>query len=116
MTQTFTLGPEHEIEEGHSKGYELPHLQVFAVRRDGLLYVYKNDCPHLNINLEWQEDQFLDMDAAFIQCSGHGALFEIETGICISGPCQGEHLTVIAHEIDAQGQIVINVAEEILDN
>ena len=111
----FILGPEQDIDEGSSKGYDLPHLQVFAVRRDGQLYIYKNDCPHLNINLEWQEDQFLDMDSAFIQCSGHGALFEIETGHCISGPCQGEHLTAIPYQVDDQGQIIIKVIASVLD-
>jgi len=91
---------ESEVEEGQSKGFDLSdELQVFVVRKDDQLYVYKNECPHLGVNLEWQEDQFLDMDGALIQCSTHGALFEIETGHCLFGPCEGDKLTPMGFEV-----------------
>ncbi|WP_119393375.1 Rieske (2Fe-2S) protein [Salinibius halmophilus] len=69
--------------------------EIFAVRRGGQLYVYQNECPHLGVNLEFQENQFLDSQGAHIICSTHGALFEIATGECIFGPCSGDYLEAI---------------------
>ena len=72
-----------EIDDESSKGFELGEEHFFAVKKDGELYVYRNQCPHLGTELNWQQDQFLDMDGALIQCSTHGALFLIESGECV---------------------------------
>lgn len=90
----------HELEEGQSLGFDLPGNPVFAVRKDGEIYVYKNECPHLGVNLEFLENDFLDMDGALIECSTHGALFEIESGHCLTGPCQGDYLTPVPFKIE----------------
>lgn len=90
----------NELEENQSKGFTVKDTAIFAVKRDGQLYVYKNDCPHLGINLEFQADTFLDLDQHFIQCANHGALFEVESGECISGPCLGQNLTPYPFEIE----------------
>lgn len=89
----------HFIEESEAKGFTINDESYFAVKHDGQMYLYENSCPHIGINLEIQENQFLDMDKRFIQCSNHNALFEIETGLCISGPCQGKSLRAIPFEI-----------------
>lgn len=96
----------NDLEEGQSLGFDLPDNPVFAVRKDDQIYVYKNSCPHLNTALEFMENQFLDMDGALIECSTHGALFEIETGHCLVGPCQGEYLTPVSFNIQDE-KIVI---------
>ncbi|MDH5424497.1 MAG: Rieske 2Fe-2S domain-containing protein [Gammaproteobacteria bacterium] len=73
-------------------------LDFFVVHKDGQFFAYKNSCPHTGASLNWQENQFLDMDNAFIQCSVHNALFEVDSGYCIAGPCSGssmEELTLI---------------------
>jgi nitrite reductase/ring-hydroxylating ferredoxin subunit len=44
--------------------------------------------------------KFLDLDGALLQCSAHGALFKIESGECIGGPCVGDHLTSITLKQD----------------
>ncbi len=84
-----------EIEEGCAKGFELEQRKLFAVKFRGQLYLYENNCPHLSIPLEWQPDQFLDHEKTFIQCATHGALFKIETGQCIAGPCVDDQLTSV---------------------
>lgn len=90
-----------EIAEGQSKGFDLEDgTSIFVVRKHDKLYIYKNHCPHLGINLEWMPDQFLDNDNCLIQCSMHGALFLIDNGHCISGPCQGEDLTGIPFTLE----------------
>ena len=44
-------------------------------------------------------DEFLEPDKQFLMCFNHGALFEVETGECVSGPCVGEGLPLLAHEL-----------------
>ena len=63
-------------------------------------YAYENCCPHTGVNLNWQKEQFFSVDGLFLQCSMHGALFEPETGLCVRGPCQGQHLQSIDLVID----------------
>jgi len=93
----------NELPEGTSRGFEIDGLRVLAVRRAGLVYVYQNRCPHRGVPLEWHPDQFLDSSASLIQCATHGALFLIESGECIAGPCEGKTLGVITCGEDAQG-------------
>ncbi|MGD8308898.1 MAG: Rieske (2Fe-2S) protein [Chromatiales bacterium] len=85
-----------EIEDPGSKGFSL-HSEsgsrgFFVVRRGGSAFAYANRCPHTGAPLEWLPDRFLDPDGAFIQCSLHGALFRLEDGRCLRGPCVGEAL------------------------
>jgi len=85
-----------EIEDPGSKGFELKIKRktqaIFVVHKDGEFFAYYNDCPHTGATLEWQEDQFLDLDKALIQCTTHDALFLIDSGECIAGPCVGDAL------------------------
>jgi nitrite reductase/ring-hydroxylating ferredoxin subunit len=37
-------------------------------------------------------DRFLDSEGELIQCATHGALFRIESGECLRGPCLGAFL------------------------
>lgn len=86
-----------DIEDPGSKGFELKIKRkmqsIFVIHKDGEFFAYYNDCPHTGATLEWQEDQFLDLDKALIQCATHDALFIINSGECIAGPCVGEALT-----------------------
>lgn len=72
-----------------SKGFEVNKNAIFIVAKDGEFHAYMNTCPHIGANLEFKKDTFLDVDQRYIQCSMHGALFEISSGFCVSGPCQG---------------------------
>lgn len=97
------LCPSHELPEGQSRGFTLTQLKLLVVRRDGQVYAYENRCPHRGIPLEWQADQFLDESGSLIQCATHGALFLIESGECVSGPCAGQELSLISCREDVQG-------------
>ncbi|OED42227.1 (2Fe-2S)-binding protein [Endozoicomonas sp. (ex Bugula neritina AB1)] len=88
-----------ELEDPGSKGFKNEKGSLFVVRRDHKVFVYENSCPHLGINLEWNKDKFLDMEKRLIQCSTHGALFLMDTGECIAGPCPGDKLNVIPHKV-----------------
>ncbi|MBU2157691.1 MAG: Rieske (2Fe-2S) protein [Gammaproteobacteria bacterium] len=92
-----------ELAEGQSRGFEIAEEKLLAVRKDGQLYAYRNRCPHRGIPLEWLPDQFLDASTSLIQCATHGALFLIESGECVAGPCAGQSLQEFAIREDDQG-------------
>lgn len=96
----ITLFAVSDMEEGTSKGFEHNNRYLFAVKKDEQIFLYWNRCPHLGTPLEWEEDRFLDADGALIQCSTHGALFQIEDGHCLVGPCQGKSLQPVPFTID----------------
>jgi len=78
----------------------------FAVRQGDQIHLYRNHCPHLGLPLEWMPDQFLDREGHYIQCATHGALFRIDNGLCVSGPCQGESLEAIPYQQDEKSIII----------
>ena len=71
----------------------------FLVYHDNQVYSYLNQCPHTGINLNWMPNQFLDRNNELIQCATHGALFNIEDGFCIRGPCVGDRLHKVKNVI-----------------
>ena len=75
-------------------------VELFVIHKNSAFYAYKNSCPHTGVNLNWQQDQFLNLDNTFIQCSVHNALFEIDSGYCISGPCSGRAMEELKLTID----------------
>ncbi|MFT7491496.1 MAG: nitrite reductase/ring-hydroxylating ferredoxin subunit [Pseudohongiellaceae bacterium] len=95
------------IPEQGSKGIRLNKNDFFAVKSEGAVTVYYNSCPHLGSPLQWQSDQFLNYDKSLILCSTHGALFIIESGLCLAGPCQNQSLTMADFYIE-DGQLYIN--------
>ena len=86
-----------DIEDPGSKSFDVKIKRktqsIFVVHKDGQFFAYYNNCPHTGASLEWQEDQFLDLDKALIQCATHDALFLIDSGKCIAGPCAGDQLS-----------------------
>jgi nitrite reductase/ring-hydroxylating ferredoxin subunit len=88
--------PLHELADPGAKGFTMGDgdwpLRGLVVRRGATVRAYVNHCPHGGFPLNWQLDQFLAPDAPLVLCVMHGALFEIETGRCVSGPCAGKSL------------------------
>lgn len=95
----YILCKTTDIEDPGSKSFEVDIRHkirsIFVVHKDGEFYAYYNQCPHTGASLEWQQDEFLDMDRALIQCATHDALFTIESGQCIFGPCVGDMLRAL---------------------
>ena len=93
---THILCKTTDIEDPGSKSFELKIKRktqsIFVVHKEGNFFAYYNKCPHTGASLEWQEDQFLDLDKSLIQCATHDALFMIDSGKCIAGPCAGDTL------------------------
>ncbi|WP_455203064.1 Rieske (2Fe-2S) protein [Kaarinaea lacus] len=91
MNQTY-LCLTDDIGNHSAKEFSLAELELFVVRKDDQFYAYANHCPHTGVNLNWMPNQFLDIDNRLIQCTTHGALFRIEDGYCLRGPCAGQSL------------------------
>lgn len=87
------------LAEQTSRGLSVGNLSLFATKQDGVIYLFENRCPHRGIALEWIEHQFLDVSGLFVQCANHGALFSVDAGRCITGPCVGQSLNAIAFDI-----------------
>jgi len=74
---------------------------IFLVRNTCGVYGYLNSCPHTGAPLDWMPDRFLSLDADYIQCSTHAALFNLHDGLCIAGPCSGDALEPIPLVVDS---------------
>jgi len=64
----------------------------FVVRSGSDVFAYQNYCAHVGHPLNWKPDEFLTEDGAHIICASHGATYEIDSGVCIAGPCRGKSL------------------------
>jgi nitrite reductase/ring-hydroxylating ferredoxin subunit len=76
------------------EGRPFPIVIVRTHRNDYFGYV--NSCPHEGIWLNVGSGQFFTPDHVFLKCGRHGAIFEIDTGLCIGGLCAGRSLQPIA--------------------
>jgi nitrite reductase/ring-hydroxylating ferredoxin subunit len=88
-----------ELPDGDARGFPGPpgdFVGLVVVRRRDTVRVFRNSCPHLGVPLDWAPDEFLDATGTHLQCATHGALFRIDDGHCIKGPCIGESLAPVA--------------------
>lgn len=94
-THGFDLGPDADPRE------------IFLYRDGRRVFAYENACPHLGSPLEFMPDRFLAADGRHFLCSTHGALFRLEDGHCVSGPCQGQALLQFETEVDGDGRVLL---------
>jgi nitrite reductase/ring-hydroxylating ferredoxin subunit len=99
-----------ELEDPGARGFTMGRgdwpLRGFVVRRGAEIRAYVNHCPHAGHALNIRPNAFLASDAPLIQCSSHGALFEIESGLCLAGPCPGTRLRPIELRIE-RGYVLV---------
>lgn len=74
------------------------NLPAFAIRSQGKVFAYLNNCPHQGTELDWQEGEFFDESKLYLMCATHGAAFFPDTGFCCGGPCRGRSLTKVPIE------------------
>jgi nitrite reductase/ring-hydroxylating ferredoxin subunit len=55
---------------------------------------YLNVCPHAGRRLDYAPGKFLLKNDTLI-CAVHGATFNQADGLCVAGPCRGEHLRAV---------------------
>ena len=98
-----------ELPDGDARGFD--PLQrgfdtLFVIRRGDRLHAWRDQCPHMRgVGMAWRKDAYLNAARDRIVCSAHGALFEIETGLCTLGPCVGQSLQPAPVIVDADGTV-----------
>lgn len=65
---------------------------ILLVREDDRVHGFVNACPHMGVELDFKPDRIAIGEGRFLRCSHHGAVFRVEDGLCIAGPCQGDTL------------------------
>ncbi|MBB4084733.1 Rieske (2Fe-2S) protein [Sphingomonas carotinifaciens] len=91
------LGPLDTIADGAARNFVLQmragRFHGFIVRRGDAVHGYVDRCPHMGLPLAQALDAYLTPDGIHIACSWHGAVFAVENGLCLGGPCTGQRLT-----------------------
>jgi nitrite reductase/ring-hydroxylating ferredoxin subunit len=88
--KAFSLSRIVETDEGRP----FPIVIIRTAANDYFGYV--NTCPHKRTWLNIGAGEFFSPDRAFLKCGRHGSNFEIDTGLCVAGPCKGKSLEPIA--------------------
>ena len=63
---------------------------------DGSTRAFRDACPHTGRRLSDDPERVLTREGDRLICFGHGALFRLEDGVCVAGPCVGERLERVA--------------------
>lgn len=67
-------------------------VPAFAVRYDGAVHGYLNQCAHVPVELDWEAGMFFDLSGLYLMCATHGATYLPDSGRCVRGPCNGGRL------------------------
>lgn len=104
--EVYVICATDEIERGDAKAFSLSRIDasgesrpfpIVVIRTHDNDYIgYVNACPHDGVWLNIGSGDFFTPDRAFLKCGRHGATFEIDSGLCIDGPCKGKSLQPIA--------------------
>jgi len=102
MTET-RLCDLDDVDDGGSKGFTADTVAgkraLMVIRRGEEVFAYVNSCPHIGSPLDLQPGRFLNREGTLILCTTHGALFRIEDGFCVFGPCAEKSLISVKTEI-----------------
>lgn len=123
MDTLFAICATYEVDDGQASGFVLMRREadgsgkpwpILITRKGNNFYGFENACPHQGERLDARPGEFMDEEGNFLQCGRHGARFDLDTGHCFIGPCQGKSLAPIKLVID-DGDIClsgIELAEE----
>jgi len=84
-----------------------PYRSIIVARVGDEHRAWWNVCRHLPVPLDGGT-LVAPLEERELVCTTHGARFELDAGLCTSGPCEGEALETIELRREA-GQIVADV-------
>lgn len=98
-----------DIEEGRAKEFSYRQgdevRDIFIQRVGDEIFAYENSCPHAYLPLNMKDGIFTEKSGKYFMCQNHGALFDVKSGLCLGGPCNGQYLVPI--EVDLiEGAII----------
>src|SRR4051812_8829096 len=107
--------PKKGFEELMARGFEVrvrgKIVQGILVKKGGRYFAYQNLCKHLAVTLDLKDENFFTHNKEHMQCHMHGAMYEIETGLCVAGPCQGARLSVFEVSEDPT-RVIVKVPDD----
>ncbi|MDH6269734.1 nitrite reductase/ring-hydroxylating ferredoxin subunit [Rhizobium sp. SG_E_25_P2] len=106
-----------DVDEGEAKGFGPVggyRRKIIVLRKEGRLHAWLDACPHYpqGTPMAWRSNAYLNGDGTHIACHSHGALFDMQTGECVLGPCLGQGLTRVELTVNEQGEVFAALAEE----
>jgi nitrite reductase/ring-hydroxylating ferredoxin subunit len=105
MTQKIFITNAADLSENQSVKFAIPAKpeprEGFAIRHNGVVTAFYNECAHIPLPLDWDDNDFFTHDFKRIVCKNHGAEYDTQSGICKVGPCVGAHLKKIEVVEDA---------------
>lgn len=108
--QRVAVGRLDELEDPGCREFSIGSgdwpFRGFVVRKGDAVYAYQNFCMHVGHPLNYKPDSFLTRNNELIICASHGALYEIDTGLCVAGPCPGKKLRAVHAEL-VDGVVVV---------
>jgi len=72
----------------------------------GRIYAYANVCRHIPLTLDLGDGDVMAVDRRHLLCHHHGALYRVEDGTCVMGPCDGSSLVKLDVEV-IEGELVL---------
>lgn len=123
MSELFAICATYEIDDCSARGFVLARLDengatkrwpILITRKGNNYFGFENACPHEGTRLDTFPGEFMDEEGNFVVCGRHGAQFDLDTGHCFSGPCQGKALKPVELVIDDGDVCLIGIelAEE----
>lgn len=83
-------------------------VEVVVLRdNSGAPRAYTNECQHVAIPLDSGSRDFFDDDTGMLICLTHGALYQLDDGMCVAGPCRGRALQSWFIESEGEGYAII---------
>ncbi len=116
MSPLLAIAASDEVPEGRTAAFTFIDpaigcsVEAFVVRYAGELHAYRNQCRHQPLTLDYGDGDFLTDDGRYLLCRNHGALFEPDTGRCVSGPCLNAGLHTLA-VLEENGRILVRIPE-----
>jgi nitrite reductase/ring-hydroxylating ferredoxin subunit len=123
MDTLFAICSTREVDDGQAIGFVLMRKEpeqgskpwpILITRKGKGFFGFENACPHQGSRLDTRPGEFMDEEGNFLVCGQHGAQFDLDTGHCFIGPCQGKALTPIKLVVDDGDVCLVGVdlAEE----
>ena len=111
MDTHITLGHIDDIPDGLARGFDPAGSgrdTLFVVRQGMTLHGWHDRCPHEGATpLPLRRHVYLNKSRSHIVCFAHGAQFEIDTGVCVLGPCIGERLDPVPLTVAPDGAVTM---------
>ena len=98
-----------DLADGESRGFD-PHGSgrdtLFLVRRGERVNAWLDSCPHEpGTPMAWRRHAYLNAARDRIVCHAHGAQFDLDSGVCLLGPCLGQRLTPVDVQLSSDGRV-----------